>query len=607
MSWNHNQKAQARKSHIPIGTSLIPVPSSVLRTTTSTSSNPPLSSLFPSLQKQQSQNVPQQPKQLSKQELIDELEKTEQSITLTLQEIDRNFAQAHKIVQQTIIPVIEKYGEQSRSLWSSAAFWKQFFEASANVALTGYEEPVTDEYENEYMEDPQEAEQNQAQQLEEEPTADSGNQPDEQADTSMGAQIPENKETLSIPSEENPQIPTHDDPFLSPDVHKVTKDDVDSSKKGNLVMSNMKKFKPFTETNPPITPTQKLFKNRNFDTEEGMSSIMSSPFNPQYDGDNNMGTPGAYKPSNPQSILRHQVMNQNWRVVATPKANPKYVFSAKSGGGTVPGLAESVIKLPGYTPSKTRISKLLKTNTTKTTTETDKNSANYRDLEKEKFIAENNQLLNEDFDSPFSDISPPKLNIAGLQDTMKKLNFTPKSTNTKTEMPYRSSAYDDDESPTSSKRTSLKSSHNLINKDEKNNATTTMTNFSKLPASTPKVGGSGSGFTFSTPLTKRIFTPLKTPRDDQNMSIIEDQSSFDNSLEFSKDLSPPITMQYNDIYKANNASSKEVSDKTGKRNSIGSLDDESMNFTALNEELTKKYKEEDLSESLLKFSDDDDS
>ncbi|KAJ5358993.1 uncharacterized protein N7496_011406 [Penicillium cataractarum] len=72
--------------------------------------------------------------------LTEELEKLEQSITLTLQEIDHNFSQAHRIVTTSILPLVEQYTEHSRDVWEGAKFWKQFFEASANVSLSGYEE-----------------------------------------------------------------------------------------------------------------------------------------------------------------------------------------------------------------------------------------------------------------------------------------------------------------------------------------------------------------------------------------------------------------------------------------------------------------------------------
>ncbi|KAI1765497.1 Spc98 family-domain-containing protein [Hypoxylon sp. FL1150] len=77
--------------------------------------------------------------------LTEELERLEQSITLTLQEIDHNFSKAHRIVTTSILPLVEQYGEQSKAVWEASKFWKQFFEASANVSLSGYEELAGDQ------------------------------------------------------------------------------------------------------------------------------------------------------------------------------------------------------------------------------------------------------------------------------------------------------------------------------------------------------------------------------------------------------------------------------------------------------------------------------
>ncbi|KAK3703861.1 DASH complex subunit ask1 [Vermiconidia calcicola] len=77
--------------------------------------------------------------------LTEELEKLEQSITLTLQEIDSNFSKAHRIVTTSILPVVEQYAKHSSDVWEGSKFWKQFFEASANVSLSGYEEAAVEE------------------------------------------------------------------------------------------------------------------------------------------------------------------------------------------------------------------------------------------------------------------------------------------------------------------------------------------------------------------------------------------------------------------------------------------------------------------------------
>lgn len=52
--------------------------------------------------------------------LTEELEKLEQSITLTLQEIDHNFSKAHRIVTTSILPVVEQYGEHSKNVWEAS-------------------------------------------------------------------------------------------------------------------------------------------------------------------------------------------------------------------------------------------------------------------------------------------------------------------------------------------------------------------------------------------------------------------------------------------------------------------------------------------------------
>ena len=77
--------------------------------------------------------------------MMEELEKLEQSITMTLQEIDHNFSRAHRIVTSQILPVVDEFAKHSENLWENSKFWKQFFEASANVSLNSYEEPTATE------------------------------------------------------------------------------------------------------------------------------------------------------------------------------------------------------------------------------------------------------------------------------------------------------------------------------------------------------------------------------------------------------------------------------------------------------------------------------
>ena len=52
--------------------------------------------------------------------LTEELEKLEQSITLTLQEIDSNFSKAHRIVTSSILPIVEQYAKHSNDVWEGS-------------------------------------------------------------------------------------------------------------------------------------------------------------------------------------------------------------------------------------------------------------------------------------------------------------------------------------------------------------------------------------------------------------------------------------------------------------------------------------------------------
>ena len=73
---------------------------------------------------------------------LERLERLEQSITQLLYEIDSNFSKAHRVITNDILPIVERYAVNSEQVWQHSKFWKQFFEASANVSLSGYEEQL---------------------------------------------------------------------------------------------------------------------------------------------------------------------------------------------------------------------------------------------------------------------------------------------------------------------------------------------------------------------------------------------------------------------------------------------------------------------------------
>ncbi|KAJ9477744.1 Protein SDS23 [Pseudozyma hubeiensis] len=72
------------------------------------------------------------------QSVTEQIMQLDQAITLTLQEIDQNFATAHQIVTSRILPAVKEYGVASARVWQGAKFWKTFYEVSANVSLTAH-------------------------------------------------------------------------------------------------------------------------------------------------------------------------------------------------------------------------------------------------------------------------------------------------------------------------------------------------------------------------------------------------------------------------------------------------------------------------------------
>lgn len=71
--------------------------------------------------------------------LTEELEKLEQSITLTLQEIDHNFSRAHRIVTSSILPIVEQYAEHSNAVWEGSKVGRSLrtsiFNADTSIVL----------------------------------------------------------------------------------------------------------------------------------------------------------------------------------------------------------------------------------------------------------------------------------------------------------------------------------------------------------------------------------------------------------------------------------------------------------------------------------------
>lgn len=259
--------------------------------------------------------------------LTEELEKLEQSITLTLQgifplhrnqvhtndllEIDHNFSRAHRIVTTSILPVVEQYAEHSKNVWESSKvnppctlnhnvianpslpqkFWKQFFEASANVSLSGYEEPpaeddtVTDDITQTTPSTSHHASPSQP--------PDDTLTPDNHHHPYRPTSAADDSTLSSSPTHSTPR-PATKNPTLAP-----------YSSPYETLRCEILPASSVSTPNPPSTPRQQPFSRE---------SIQSSPFLP----------PSTARHRTPaDDPLLHRILDKNWRIQATPHTQSK--------------------------------------------------------------------------------------------------------------------------------------------------------------------------------------------------------------------------------------------------------------------------------------------
>ncbi|KAL8835494.1 MAG: hypothetical protein Q9170_003296 [Blastenia crenularia] len=243
--------------------------------------------------------------------LTEELEKLEQSITLTLQEIDHNFSRAHRIVTTSILPVIEQYAEHSKNVWESSKFWKQFFEASANVSLSGYEEPPEQE-----------------ETITEDATVTT---PSTSAYGSLSHINDDNDETMTpqTTSREHFQ-PDAEDPTLSTTPPEQSTPRPRSKHRHDQEPSMALYSSPYETLKREINGGQALSQDDN-------STLPSTPRNPfQFHSDSSPFIPPST--SRPHRApkddpLLHRILDKNWRIQATPHTTTR---APKPGTSTLP-------------------------------------------------------------------------------------------------------------------------------------------------------------------------------------------------------------------------------------------------------------------------------
>ncbi|KAH9815742.1 DASH complex subunit ask1-like [Teratosphaeria destructans] len=258
--------------------------------------------------------------------LTEELEKLEQSITLTLQEIDSNFSKAHRIVTGSILPIVEQYAKASGDVWEGSKvsqslsqigrsdadngqFWKQFFEASANVSLSGYEEAA--------LEDDTDATATQHE-AEEDTSATLQTPVDYSAATAGAGQDEDESEEFSVDS------PTQVTGVqATPKLNQPTATSTRNAS-GRHAAFRSPSPRKYTGRNPlAMTPGSDEPSTPRPRADMGLAPE-SSPFEPEsaYQPSafkaSTLGRPGAKRHNSNDPLLHRGVLDKNYRVQATP-------------------------------------------------------------------------------------------------------------------------------------------------------------------------------------------------------------------------------------------------------------------------------------------------
>ncbi|KAH0555894.1 hypothetical protein GP486_006159, partial [Trichoglossum hirsutum] len=254
--------------------------------------------------------------------LTEELEKLEQSITLTLQEIDHNFSRAHRIVTTSILPIVEQYAEHSRAVWEGSKFWKQFFESSANVALSSYAELAADAGDGtqETEEDTTHATTTTTAEHDED-----GEDDDIYGDRShaSGERHEETDPTYTATTEGDSLLDSlslsgsHSTPRSSaPAKHTATQQTMTYADYPSPYEALKRDLNLSPSSLPPQPAPSTPPRSSQRDRRLPDMSMRSSPFSPQPPG--TTSKPSASGASPHTNILLHRVLDKNYRLQATP-------------------------------------------------------------------------------------------------------------------------------------------------------------------------------------------------------------------------------------------------------------------------------------------------
>ena len=248
---------------------------------------------------------------------LEKLERLEQSITQLMYEIDSNFSRCHRIITTDILPIVEKYAENSALVWEHSKFWKQFFEASANVSLSGYEEQADQDV------DTTRTRRDDSSFLDDVDTRQTPKQThDNRAQSTYDLT---GEEESSIPAESRMQTET-------PLTHRMESLELSSS--------------------PGAPPTPQTVLSRN-DVEDSRTPSSSPAYKSMIDRTTATPATAMRSGKHKHNPLLHRVLDSNWKVQATPHArHPPSTSPTSSPPQLTTDLTSQVRNRASKTPSK---------------------------------------------------------------------------------------------------------------------------------------------------------------------------------------------------------------------------------------------------------------
>ncbi|PGH11105.1 hypothetical protein AJ79_05050 [Helicocarpus griseus UAMH5409] len=257
--------------------------------------------------------------------LTEELERLEQSITLTLQEIDHNFSRAHRIVTTSILPTVEHYAEQSREVWEGSKFWKQFFESSANVSLSGYEEhpPSENTQEGTYTDD---STFTSRATTEDDPSESYATPSSESLDLHHRDDAPDLSSLTITPSHSTPRPKAHSQ---RDHLEDITSSSIDYPTPYETLRDAADETPSHSRHAEPVTPGRTQWTQGARDRDMAVTPT-SSPFAPP----SSHAMPStAKKGGKPIDPVLHRVLDKTYRVQATPLASSRKPYHQPAARG----------------------------------------------------------------------------------------------------------------------------------------------------------------------------------------------------------------------------------------------------------------------------------